>query len=642
MPVSRFLSPAPAAVLIAGMAWSAVGLAQELAQPTTPVSLVVVTATRIPTTLDQVASSITVITDADIQTNQWRTLPDAIADAPGLSVVQTGGPGGQTSVFIRGANANHTKVLIDGIDADDPSEGAFDFGQTLTADLARVEILRGPQSSLYGADALGGVVNIITRQGEGPARFTASLEGGSFDTLNETASMSGSTRGFSYAATLAHAFSGDTPVTPLGLLAPGEARIGDRYDNLTASTKLGLDVTPDFGLGLVVRWVDADLRSTGENYDVSPAIPDATQTDQKSRQLFTRAEARLSTLDGRLTNVLGLAYTDYDTTIQAPDDGFGLPPPTLASGNRIKVDYLGTLAVSGRDTLVFGVDDEEDRLLASPVNAAKGARGGFVELQSKPFAGAAIAASIRYDDDDRFGDFTTWRVAPTWVIPGLGTQLKATYGTGFKAPTLTQLFVSYPSFNFFANPGLRPESSVGYDVGFEQPLARGAVRFGATWFHNAIRNLIEDTPDFTSLTNIGRATTYGVESFASAAVTTRLSLRADYTWTIARDDVAQQELLRRPKNKASLAATWRPAARFSLTASLLYVGAWVDGNRDFSIPRLTASPYATVNLAGSYDLGRGVTLFARINNLLDRHYQDPVGFDRPGIGAFGGVKVDMR
>src|SRR6266404_9569656 len=160
---------------------------------------VVVSATRIETPIDQIGSSVTVVTDEEIEKHQERTLPDVLRTVPGLNVVQTGGPGGKTSLFTRGTNSNHTKVLIDGIDANDPSQdGVFDFGQVLTSDIAQVEVLRGPQSSLYGSDAIGGVVNIVTKQGEGPARFTGMLEGGSFATFHQAASLSGSTSRFNY------------------------------------------------------------------------------------------------------------------------------------------------------------------------------------------------------------------------------------------------------------------------------------------------------------------------------------------------------------------------------------------------------------------------------------------------------------
>ena len=637
---SRFLTAAPLGAVFLCVAGPGPATADPAAALGTLVAPAVVVANRTPMALDQVASSVTLITADDIDDNQWRGLSDALADVPGLGVVQTGGPGGQTSVFIRGANSNHTKVIIDGIDANDPSEGAFDFGRMLTSDMARIEVLRGPASSLYGSDALGGVINIVTRDGAGPPRVSASVEGGSFRTLDERIAVSGSDRALSYSLGVAHDFTGDTPVTPIGLLAPGEARLGDRRDNLTGSAKFGLILSHDASLHLVARYTDDVLKFVGDNFAFYPAIPDAALSDQRTRELFTRAEARFGLFGDALKSVLGLGYTDYRTLTRSPDAGVD---PALASGNRLKVDYQATLALDARDTLVFGAEDDEDRLLASPIDASDGYKAGYVEWQTRPVDGLNLAASVRYDDDDRAGSKVTWRIAPTWLIAATGTRLKATYGTGFKAPTLTQLFVSYPGFGFYANPDLKPETSEGYDVGFEQPLARGRLRLGATWFHTVISNLIDTNPDYTSYANVGRATTYGVESFVAATLSRRLALRADYTWTEARDDIANAPLLRRPRVKASLAATWRPTHRLSLTGSLLYVGAWRDVTRDVaSPPTITASPFATLNLAGSYDLGRGVSLFARVDNALDRHYQQPVGFDKPGIGAYGGVKIDLK
>ena len=216
---------------------------------------VVVTATRIPTPELEIASSVTVVTAEEIAARQIRTLPDLLKEVPGLNVVQSGGPGGQTSVFMRGTNSNHTKVLIDGIDVSDPSSpnASFDFGQLLTQDIQKVEVLRGPQSGLYGSDAIGGVINVITKSGSGPPQVSGSLEGGSFDTFNQVAHVSGSLDQFHYAATIDHLHSGATAVTPLDYLPPGQQRIDDAYDNLTTSTKLGFDVTEHFDLGLVAR-----------------------------------------------------------------------------------------------------------------------------------------------------------------------------------------------------------------------------------------------------------------------------------------------------------------------------------------------------------------------------------------------------
>src|SRR6202050_5408653 len=192
--------------LIALAAVSSTAIAQNEESPET----VVVTATRVPTPQAKIASSITVITAKDIAAKQQQTLPDVLADAPGLNVLQSGGPGGQTSVFMRGTDSNHVKVLVDGIDVSDPSSptGTFDFGQFLTQDIDRIEILRGPQSGLYGSDAIGGVINVITKSGSGPAQFTADASGGSFDTFNQSGGVSGSTGPFHYTANIEHFYSG--------------------------------------------------------------------------------------------------------------------------------------------------------------------------------------------------------------------------------------------------------------------------------------------------------------------------------------------------------------------------------------------------------------------------------------------------
>ena len=219
-------------------------------------------ATRLPTPENQVASSVTVITSDEIEQKQERTLTDVLQDVPGLSVVQTGGPGGLTQVYIRGTSANEIKVFIDGIDATDPRSSlgnSFDFAHVLTSDIDRVEVLRGPQSGLYGADAIGGVINIITKAGSGPPQFRASIEGGSFDTLNETAGASGSVARFNYAVDLGHFYVGATPVTPSDLVPPGFPVNKDSYDNKKASTKLGVKLTDNFDVGFVARYVDYGL-----------------------------------------------------------------------------------------------------------------------------------------------------------------------------------------------------------------------------------------------------------------------------------------------------------------------------------------------------------------------------------------------
>jgi len=495
-------------------------------------------------------------------------------------------------------------------------------------------VLRGPQSGLYGSDAIGGVINILTKSGSGPAQVNIGVEGGSFDTFNQTLGLSGSQDQFHYAANLEHFHSGETPVTPLDLLAPGEQRIDDYYDNVTASTKLGFDVTENFDLGLVARYTNSTLRNTGENEENYPLdFPDATQTDNVDHQFYGRATAHLTSFAGAFEQTLGVGYTSAKSFEISPDTG-----ESDYFGERVKIDWQGLIRLAADEKLVLGAEHQRDAMTA-PISASTTIDSGYAELQSNIGGSFFNTLSVRNDDNDRFGDKTTYRVAPAYVIEDTGTKLKASLGTGFKAPTLSELFQNFPAYYFYANPNLRPESSVGYDVGFEQSLAGEALRFGATYFRNNIKNLIDDNADFTSYANIGRAVTQGVESFIAYQPRKDLAIRLDYTFTEATDKILDGELLRRPKHRVDLNGEWHATDRWSINANVLSVSSWIDGNRDFSIPRLTQPGFTTVNLAANYALTSNFTLYGRITNLLDRHYENPDGFLQPSIGAFAGIKA---
>jgi vitamin B12 transporter len=617
------------------------------AQDVAPMSITIDTpitvygATRIPTPENQLGTSVTVITGDQIEQKQQRTLPEVLQDVPGLNVVQAGSPGGTASVFIRGTNANHTKVLVDGIDVSDPSstDGSFDFSQLLATDIDRVEVLRGPQSGLYGSEAIGGVINIITKTGNGPPKATAGVEGGSFGTFNQTAGISGSQARFNYNANIAHYRTTNTQVTPSDLVPPGRPLNDDFYDNTTYATKLGANLTDNFDVGLVARYIDTDLRSTSDDLI---AGPEAIRTDSDNHELFTRGTAHLTLFDGLFDQTLGYGYTNYRRRIFDPNDAtlaFGNDPGYFR-GDRTKLDYQGNIHVMAGQIVTIGAEHERDTINdSSPATGAYSNNAGFVQLQSSFGERFFNTASLRYDGNSQFGGATTYRIAPAVVVPETDTTFRGSVGTGFKAPTLDQLFDSFPAFGFFANPNLVPEKSFGWDAGVEQKFLDRRVSVGATYFHNNIKNLIDFNDTFTTLINVGEATTYGVESFVAYKPWDVLSLRADYTYTMARNDITDEALSRRPKHKASLSATWQVTERASLTGTVLYTGSWIDSNRSGTMAGLVASPYTLVNIAGSYDVGHGVTAFARIDNLTDRHYQDPIGFLHQGIGVFGGVKV---
>ncbi len=613
-----------------------------------------------PTPASDVASSVTTITGEQLQQQHITTVSDALGMVPGLNVVQTGGLGGQTSVFIRGTNSNHVKVLIDGVDAGDPSLGSFYFDHLLTGDIARIEVLRGPQSGLYGSDAIGGVISITTKKGEGPPKATASLSGGSFGTFNQTAGLSGAQNNINYAFNVLHFRATSTPVTPLDLLAPGEKRINDSDDDWNYSTRLGADLSENLSVNLTTLYIDAKHGLTGEDYlNFATPSPEALQSTQRNHQLFTRAEAVWSLFDGKFKNTFGVNYTNQWTNFINPNpDNFtpfgSVPPPTTNVGERRKVDWRGEATLAPGQILVLGLEDQEERLRTNSTTDALGNqtttkanwndKAGYVELQSQFGKRFFLVANVRHDDDEAFGEHTTWRLAPALLFPETGTKLKASYGTGFKAPTLTQLFVNFPPF-FVANPALKPEESTGYDAGFEQSLFAERLKFGATYYNNELKNLIgtsaADPVTFISTSvNVNQSNIHGVEAFAALAINSHLTLRGDYTYTHI-DATSYAAYLRRPMHKYSVTALWRPLDPLQLSASVITVDHWADYDRSFINP-VKAPGYTTVNLAATYDVTKQVQIFGRIDNLLDVQYQDPTGYLRPGFGIFGGVRVASR
>jgi vitamin B12 transporter len=604
--------------------------------PAAAAPLLVASPTAIPTPEQVVGSSVTVVTAAEIERDQRRTVPDVLSTLPGLHVAQSGGPGSLTSVFMRGTNSNHTKVLIDGINVGDPAFGSVDFSHLLAGDIERVEVLRGPQSGLYGSEALGGVISITTKRGSGPPKASVTLEGGSFGTFNQNVNVSGSYNKFDYAFNVSHYRSTDTPVTPLEILPPGRRRNNDWIDNLTVSTRLGAEVNDNLRFNFVARYTDSRLRLTTDEFDLNTFtnVPRALQDRQHVEQFHTRSEAVWQSDDRRFQSVLGGTYSEQRTTNVSPDPSVSRD----ATGERTRVDWRNQYEFLPEQIVLAGVDYEQERFTKPGFAAQNANRGGFLELQSRPFDRAFVAANVRFDDNDRFGGHTTWRVAPSYILAGSETKLKGSVGTGFKAPTLSQLFEDFPQFFFLANPDLKPEESLGYDVGFEQPLAGNRVRVGATHFRNDLTNLIAANDTFTTLINIGRATTSGVEAFATVTVTDRMRIRADYTYTETRDEITHRQLLRRPRNKASLTGFYDATDQLTLSATLLYVGEFADVDR-LTAARLINPGYTLVNVAANYQVNPNTKVFARVDNLFNEKYEPVTGFLGRGIGVFGGVRV---
>ena len=462
------------------------------------------------------------------------------------------------------------------------------------------------------------------------------LEGGSFETFNQAAGVSGSHERFNYSFNVSHLRSGDTPVTPERFVAPGRPAIGNYYDNLTGSTRLGYDVSPELSFNYVARYTEALLRRS--DLEFPPPFFVATAPLQQARgtkqEFHNRGEAIWTTFDGRLINRFGAAFSNIINGNQQPG-----AMRTESRGSREKFDVRSDYAIAPGHVLVVGGEREDEHFRKLGFSRDNGNTGVFAELQSEFAQRFFLVMNVRHDRNDQFGEATTWRVAPAAIVPVTETKLKGSYGTGFKAPSLSQLYEDFPPF-FFANPNLRPETAKGYDIGFEQPLFNDRVRFGVTHFRNEIEDLINCNTFCTTVINVDRAKITGFEAFVAATVTDRVKLRADYTYTWARNVLTGLQLQRRPKDKVSIQAVFQPIDPLTITATAIHVGSRVDVDRAFIDPAPITAPYTIVNLAANYAVNPYLTAFGRIDNLLDEKYEDPNGFLRPGFAVYAGLRMN--
>lgn len=641
---------------IASLAVSGLFLSFNSAADDSTADPVIVTATRVATSIEHIGSSVTVITAEEITRKQWRTIAEALSSVPGLRVAQSGGPGTQTSVFTRGTNSNHTLVLIDGVKAADPSSpaGAYDFGNMLLDDVERIEIVRGPQSTLYGSDAIGGVINVITRRGRDKFQSYGRIEGGSFRTLSEAAGLNGSEGRVRYALNLAHTESEGQDITPARLRAGAPAE-KDGFRNTTLSANLGFSPSSNTALNLVSRYTEARSQldvGSGEDAD----------SESTARQSTVRAEARGTFFDGVWRPLLAVSNTLHRRqNVNERQSSLGDEDHTRFNGEREKIELQNDFHLGNTNILTLGAESEKETMKSSGTSVYGSTFGDFIITQNTNTSARSrslyvldqfglgnrlhASAGVRLDDHDTFDPATTFRVAPIYVIPETATKLKASYGTGFKAPSLFERFGSSPTnfgTAFNGNPDLRPEESTGWEMGVEQAAWGGRLDTGVTYFSNRIENLIQTIylPSFDSTTvNVSRAETWGGEFFGAVRPATDLQLRLDYTYTRTQD-AAGLELLRRPRHSAKLDVEYRVTAQSRLTLESLYVGERQDVDRISGL-RVTASDYTLVNLAATTDLSRHLAVFARINNLFKHDYEPVSGFQGLGRGLFIGIRAAL-
>ncbi len=600
----------------------------------------VVGATRMETPASHVGSSVTVISAEELKANQYQWVFEALRQVPGVDVVRSGSFGAITSVFIRGANSNHTLALVDGVELADPSNptGAVDFSDFAPDNIERIEVLRGSASSLYGSDAIGGVINIITREGSGPPRFSFLGEGGSYQTVHGLASASGGTPWVNYAVSASGLRSDGISTSPLQTRP---------YLRSNLSARLSTSFLESWKLSLVTRYLNSRTNIDALDFN-GRAVYDPNYISRID-QVLMRPELRGTLFEGRWLQTLGFSWAHTSRSVDnLPDVVNPASSKSRFLGIKTKLDWQHQVKLFRGNEALLLLEAKEDTaqtsfLSISPAfppsdfpRSSVRTYGVTLEDRQQLFDSLYLTGSVRWDHHSLFGDVVTQTVAAAYEIAPTGTRLHATEGSGFKAPSLVQLYDPQ-----YGNRDLRPERSQSFDAGVDQALFDGLLSVGSTFFYTDITQLIGFDPLTFQSINTSAARITGVENFAALSYRA-FHARADYTWMHPLDRSTGRDLIRRPRHKVD-AQVRQSVGGLSLGARFTYVGARDD--RDFSLPpprqQVSLGSYALLAITAEYQLTRNVALFGRIENLLNESYEEVRSFPVPRRTWFLGARADL-
>ncbi|WP_211909651.1 TonB-dependent receptor plug domain-containing protein [Tardiphaga alba] len=624
-------------------------------------SEVVVTANRTAEPLSATGSAISVVSGETIATSNPGSLVDALRSVPGIDISENGGPGGTANVRMRGANTGQTLVMIDGIRVNDPTaaSGDFEFAMFAPSAIDRIEVLRGPQSALYGSDAMGGVVNIITKKGTGPAQFNVRTEAGSYGTVVTQGSMVGSQGPWSYAFTAGGQHSNG--FSRYGYRIPAiEAKYPnlerDGFDRVGGSGRIGYDAGE--GIRLEAGTVQSFTRAA---YDPgSGTYPDTgSSTDRLLQTIYGRVG--IDSFGGVLTHNITVSNTHTERSFSEVSYPFYIPRPPGATarvldywGDSLGAEYQATLKLGAFGSLIYGAKTQSETAQTfttsilptlgqmTPTLSKQQDTNSIFALWSVPI-GERLSVTLggRVDDVVNVARFETWRATAAYNIFETGTKLRASAGTGAKAPTLFQL---YSQAN--GTPTLSPETSFGYDAGIDQSLFNGRVLLSVTGFANDFSNLINFvsyTPTACALgqtggcyNNVARAETSGLEVSANIDVLPGLvKFNAAYTYLHAVDMTTGLILARRPQNLARFALTITPNDRWLIEPRITTVSKRYNNANEIGV----IDAYTRVDIYSEYKLDSNWKVFARGENILNERYQEVLNFGTTGPALYAGFNA---
>ncbi len=578
---------------------------------------VVVYGVRLDQAPSEVGSSVSIITADDIEALGVDFVLDAVASAPGVTINQNGAFGGSASVRIRGASSEQTLVIIDGIVANDPTSpgGGFNFARLDPQNIDRIEVLKGPQSTLWGTDAIGGVVNIVTKRPAEGFAGNVFVQGGSFGSLRGGAEVGGASEIYDFrVAATGHTTDG---------ISKADENNGntedDSFESTTVSVRGGVKLPADARLQATLLWTDAESEFDSFSSDAQGKVADGDQLSM-TEELTGNLTLGLPLFDGRLDNVFLLAYTDIERNNLT--DGAS---SFSSEGDRITYRYQGTLDLNDSNQLAFGAEKETSESNGEDTSID----GLFALYEWQATESLTLTGGLRRDDHERFGGETTGRFAVAYN-PHDQLTLRASWGEGFKAPTLFQTTFSCCGATE-PNANLQPETSEAYDVGitYRTEDARGEI--GLTYFDQDTTNLIRFSVAIGGYENVDEATSQGIELHGRYRFLEWLEATVSYAYIDARDG-ANDVLVRVPEHSGDVVFHLNPERRLSGTLLFRYNGEELDSNG--RVPSWTR-----VDLSGRYRLTETVELYARIENLLDREYQQILGYGTPELSGFVGARL---
>jgi len=585
---------------------------------------VAVTPSLTETKVSEVGSSLTVITGEQIRESQKATVGDVLRGTPGVDVVQQGPVGSTTTVFLRGTSSAGTKVLIDGMPANDPSNPSrlFDFSTLTTDNVERIEVLRGPQSTLYGSDAVGGVINIITKRGEGPTSVRTDLIGGSYGTAREALNVSGGNKLTNYSIGAAYLQSDG--------FSAADKKFGnterDGVRNATFSGRFGITPSEDFDIDYVFRYIDVDAKIDDYDYYTVYRPVDNIYRENRTEAFLNRISSRLATLDGFWEHRVGFSYINYDRLDTDPGP-WDIPHFV---GRTNKFDYRSNFNLAEWDTFTAGVDYVDEQ---SPTNIGythQTDTAMLFENQFRMFERWFTTVGARWDDYSLAGAAHTYRVATRYNLKETGTAFHGSMGTAFRAPSLVE---------YAYGTDLKPEQSKGWDCGIEQSFADGRLVFDTTYFRNDYTDLLQFSYSSWQMENIGRAVSDGVELTGTWNINPCTSLLSSYTYTYTEDVETGLQLLRRAPHKVRVAVKRKYlGGRGNVLLETIYISPREDttSDPDYTTGRVTLGEYWLVNAATTIDVTQHWQLLARLDNLLDYSYEEVYGYGTAGLSFYGG------